>query len=129
MREIKFRFWSGNKMFGHCEGTMDCVKQQACGVYDHVKEHGASIMQYTGFKGKNGVEFYEGDIVRCGDDSFIAEIFFAEKALCWSAQIYHQGAKVEIMTLGRYIFSREKAVRDKAEVIGNIYENPELLKK
>lgn len=73
------------------------------------------LMQYTGLKDKNGVEIYEGDIVRMTrfDDSKTAEIVWKSGALT----VDYSTLILEDLTGIGYTF----------EVIGNIYENPELL--
>ena len=76
-------------------------------------------MQYTGLKDKNGVEIYEGDIVKWGE--FKMEIFWGEDigigyGFCWR-NIRGNGSYHESMT----------GFIDEYEVIGNIYENKELL--
>lgn len=65
------------------------------------------LMQYTGLKDKNGVEIYEGDIV---------------------AMTLSKGSAVEFLT-GSYWFGGKPLweYHDLCEVIGNIYETPELL--
>lgn len=85
--------------------------------------------EFTGLKDKNGKEIFESDVIHCISDTFPAVVVFDEKGLCWSVQLYHHGVKNELMTLGRYIYSRERAVREKIEVIGNIHETPELLEE
>ena len=66
-------------------------------------------MQFTGLTDKNGKEIYEGDIVRYRDGIY----------------------KVDWFENGFYLFRDVRAKFDiwwvDTEVVGNIYENPELL--
>ena len=72
------------------------------------------LMQYTGIKNKNGLEIYEGDIIIC---KYGPEIMMEVK---WIDEGFR--------TLGKYNGDNYVGyVKNSAEVIGNIYENPELL--
>lgn len=76
------------------------------------------LMQSTGLKDKNGVEIFEGDIVIClGPDleETFSTVAFAEGAFCVNHK--HLGVEFEFLCF----------VDSAMEVIGNIYENPELL--
>ena len=116
-REIKFRAWDGTegKMLRHPVELKQLLRQisdrndNSLGG-DAIRRHELDWMQYTGLKDRNGVEIYDDDIVRFngfrenGDD-FIAVIEF--KFNSFVGWFLHKDF----------------------EVIGNIYENPELLKE
>jgi len=114
MKEIKFRAWDGLRMtksgiqFSATDGTLTMVQNMP-------------LMQYTGLKDKNGKEIYEGDIVRCkfafGDN--ICEIVYDEGCF-WVSQ---KNREVQDKAHDNLYWHKEGI-----EVIGNIYENPELLK-
>ena len=122
MREIKFRAWEKHlkKMFLpdtlarlHFNGELPYCFYTIKGQM--ITHKALVLMQYTGLKDKNGIEIYEGDILK-DIDSVVGNVFFADG-----------GFKVDYGKRGDYwLASREGAV---VIIIGNIYENPELLEK
>lgn len=79
------------------------------------------LMQYTGLKDKNGVEVYEGDILQLfyGKENTpltTTKVFFNEEGYWDSKNLSEQ-----------HPFRACYGGFNKCEVIGNIYENPELL--
>jgi uncharacterized phage protein (TIGR01671 family) len=84
------------------------------------------VMQYTGLKDKNGKEIYEGDIVAAFnfiDKNFRHEVIFKNGAFGYTSQ-FLSGF---IPYAGNDNFKWSNGKSDKIEVIGNIYENPELM--
>ena len=123
MREIKFRAWNGYKMYSPTiEGD--------CDISEYLSKT-ENIMQYTGLKDKNGVDIYEGDILK--------EEFGINNRSHWHYEVkfglYYNGLEYEdaIKGCGFYAFCLNNIYDDLSdvsdfEVVGNIYENPELLK-
>ena len=141
MREIKFRVWEKDKkrFLYHRLGEGLCYtaegKAFAFPRY-HELEKRMAVMQFTGLKDKNGKEIYEGDIVlapcapSCKGKRSIkphkCEVRWSSFGLPrWELAIidYEPGFKwsTGYLNIG--------CNGDAFEVIGNIYENPELLKE
>lgn len=117
MREIKFRAWDTAEKqmcpvivadFQDIKARVFCrlPKSGAQGIFS------ADLMQYTGVKDKNGAEIYEGDILL---DDFAEEYYIVK---------FFDGA---------FIAECDGVIYDLADValitavVGNIYENPELV--
>jgi len=77
------------------------------------------IMQYTGLKDRNGKEIYEGDVTRGG--AYLHQIVWMDDKANYGAKVIRgEGVLVRNLTFPlRYV--------DALEVIGNIYENTDLL--
>lgn len=109
-REIKFRAWDK-------DGTLEMIYLNLGDFLDPPQEFeggldGFVVMQYMGRKDKNGKEIYEGDIVRGKAETVVIEW----KDEMWTEEGFITG------------FSELFEGANCYEVIGNIYENPDMLK-
>lgn len=113
MREIKFRTWDiKGKYFRELD--MDVYMFLDGELYwDGNPTDRFELSQFTGLKDKNGKDIYEGDIVKTNEGDWIAKVVYSLDGFCCKD---NEGG-----------FSGY-CQWDKFEVIGNIYENPDLLK-
>ena len=109
MREIKFRVW-------------DPAEKQMCHVIAADFQDNADLMQYTGVKDKNGVEIYEGDIIRGHTGRYQVDC-----VVRWSKG--NCGFIAEPTIIERTYLCLNPGSTKSYEVIGNIYENPELTRE
>lgn len=121
MRELKFRVWDNEskKIYNQDEFilTFDTVGED---VYlnknnEVIPLYSYKLMQSTGLEDENGKEIYEGDILKTKDYYECGELIFKGKVF-----------KVE--NIDFYINSCMCLNCQDAEIIGNIYENENLLK-
>jgi uncharacterized phage protein (TIGR01671 family) len=134
MREIKFRVYDTLSKQILSIVSLDFKKQKWSGVRSEGELwHGffpeVHLMQYTGLKDKNGREIYESDIVEyyyCKSDCMKPNYEKNAHEIKTSEVIFDYGMfGVE----GCAINLSHVGIRKQIEVIGNIYENPELLKE
>lgn len=124
-RKIKFRAWDKKTKSMIKEvyeiGLGNRNNPEKWLVGDDRQTDNFELMQYTGLKDKNGKEIYEGDILRCYfDKNQIADWLY----LHFSDKVLEQGFFDEIVEIPE-IYT--KSFPENIEVLGNIYENPELL--
>jgi len=121
-REIKFRFWTPDKrMLDDHEGWVEGIGINY--ALECSASYGYVIMQFTGLKDKNGTDIYEGDIVKYTYSHYKKQIEVITDVY-WN---YHGFYMRENQT--KLIDARALIVMKKeGEIIGNIYENPELIK-
>jgi len=126
MRSIKFRAWDSDE-------KVMLVDWREC--YDWTINRAFSdteykIMQYTGLKDRNGKEIYEGDIIERqeypyynnGLRNYLSVVDWFDEDACWYANIYAVSDRVVGSACGGILGEYSDW-----EVIGNIYENGDLL--
>jgi len=106
-REIKFRAWDGEKI-------LKDIPIKSVSIGNNLEMMGTTLilMQFTGLHDKNNVDFFEGDIATdINDEKY--EVIFSDGAFV----VIHDGNVIELLS----------EVASDIEIIGNIYENPNLL--
>lgn len=129
MREMKFKAY--DKEYGLSDpftfGWVITFKTKTV-FKSHVSE-GMQVMQYTGLHDKNGKEIYEGDVIRCQTNN--------------KFKYPHKGQVIYLKHIAGFGITTEPIISESTgkeeeaftyfnynenfEVIGNIYENPDLL--
>ena len=126
MKEVKFRGWDKELDF------MISIKRYKIDFNGQVlfdnndkelynQTNKIELMQYTGLKDKNGVEIYESDIIKAIWSKDCDEYIANEE---WIGDIFFNYGSFDIN--GEWCVALN-CFNGTLEVIGNIYENPELL--
>lgn len=128
MREIKFRAWLKyrkeivdveeidfmNKVINYIDNDYENNRQEIIGAcFEDIE-----LMEYTGLKDKNEKEIYEGDIVKLRANHGIGVVKYYDE---WGAFVVEYIKPRPLAVLGMNYYKED------IEVIGNIYENSELL--
>lgn len=123
MREIKFQVWDSERKqmyhmsqnrfsFGLFEGHRAVSWEDV-----FAEKHDELIpLQYTGLKDRNGKEIYEGDILQ--DPTGVGEVEWVQEHCAFVVFAKNPNKYHSLESDGTLLYS---------EVIGNIYETPELL--
>ena len=131
MRDIKFRAWDFNNK--RMIAPSELIFHEHTDVEDHFTDKQFHFLQFTGLKDKSGVEIYECDIVKWDDCSngrhwrvAVVELFPALQFKCFDCPaIVNSSAHGHTFKFGSFIYTD---THNHLEMIGNIYENHELLK-
>ena len=119
MRKIKFRGWhtEGKEMVYMHQLPLHSryPKRSLADVFSNLHMNWV-LMQYSGVKDKEGAEIFEGDIIKTGDNKFRGVVEY--ESHCYHINRYQHGVK---MASGINMYYSG------IQVIGNIYENKDLL--
>jgi uncharacterized phage protein (TIGR01671 family) len=126
MREIKFRVWSKDrKMFVMDGMSVEDIQEDATHSVHLpmlIKQEECVWQQYTGLKDKNGKEIYEGDLI-----NFSWQAGHKEFYECKNQEVFYNNECASFVFGKDEICMLDRVVYDTLEVVGNVFENPELL--
>ena len=137
MREIKFRAWNQRRWLHSWEVAITAEgkvilyePQDECWFFIDELPYEIQISEFTGLKDKNRVEIYEGDIVKWHNfyPQYNMQVRWASwicRFMMWAIPTI-KGDWIENFTNVPFAELSEYYTKH-YEVIGNIYENPELL--
>jgi uncharacterized phage protein (TIGR01671 family) len=140
MRKLKFRCWDKEekKMYPCSSPWMGNVMVVLeLGVFRAQPENDLEVMQFTGLEDKNGKDVYEGDIIKCGDNGEnFPQDYDEEKDEFVDVGTYevigstedYPAFEIKPNPIEECNGLSQALATGYIEVIGNIYENPELLK-
>lgn len=119
MREIKFRVWD-KVLQTWSKNSIDLAYTQD-GIISFVQGDRFELVQFTGLHDKNGKEIYEGYVLK-------SSYWACNCHVIWKGGGFtlEEGEQTEV--LERNLQDDEGLPLMVIEVIGNIYQNPELLK-
>lgn len=129
-REIKFRAWDGDRMtncgiqFNNTTGMLE-------------NKGNIALMQFTGLRDANGIEIYEGDVLKLEHGKhywiYVVSVIDGFGSLLFACEIENNlsvDSESDRFTFQKQpvkLGSRRDFVSDRMQVIGNIYEHPHLL--
>jgi len=113
-REIKFRAWNTiNKEMSDVFNHSDLINANLHHIYPKYDPDDYIVMQYTGLRDKNGKEIYGGDVLNL--NGTIYEVYFDKGCFLVRMKEYPDN-RMELMQ-----------IYNRSVIIGNKFENPELL--
>lgn len=110
----KFRAW--DKETQTMNGMAEIYRNRNQEIELHPRDENIILMQSTGLKDKNDKEIFEGDIIGSKDGFLNGVVLYRPDLAMWTTDLIRYNN-----------FERLCNVASSREIIGNIYENPELL--
>ena len=98
--------------------TIEIINENSASYFFDYEVIPETVGQFTGLRDKNDKKTFEGDILSMGDGNVPSYVFWSEKNSAWEA---HNIPRNEDYALDRF------GKRYIEKIIGNIYDNPELL--
>lgn len=133
-REIKFRAWNSLQNRYDQRFPLELKDFGDLGYTLTHKYNGFIFQQYTGLKDKNGKEIYEGDICFVKrPNTFFSKgenmiVEYNENNCCFMYKYNRSDWNWCFGNSGHYLIGKNNGNSTVCEIIGNIYENPNLLK-
>lgn len=133
MREPKYRIWIKDEG-AMCYGLRATSSQHFTNSFRY-RKHEVVLMQYTGLKDKNGKEIYEGDIIKIIKHTSHEDMVYIKESIgvvkfyygSFIMEVFREKDRKHVNYIRQLTDIAEFIKMDNVEVIGNIYENPELL--
>jgi len=141
MREIKFRAWDVEEQYMYeCVSVATTRENKWITMivnklgYITSIEGPYELMQYTGLKVNGDIELYEGDIVPVKSSVYFGwkqgrEHFKANAVVVYDEKEMRYRFLAYTKDFGKQYVDFDKSIRQSYKIIGNIYENPELLEE
>lgn len=125
MREIKFRAWDKTRKQIFKVTNIDLLRERVeiwvSLIATVLRFSEIELMQYTGLKDKNSVEIYEGDILK-NEKGYIGYVAFLKQESGYVVVLKNSDYRLGHRNTGEHY-----KVAQGHEVIGNKFDNPELL--
>jgi uncharacterized phage protein (TIGR01671 family) len=120
MREIKFRIWNVD---ANCWIALESNMKDITWLrFNKFNVNNLIFQQFTGLKDRNGQNIYEGDLI-----NFSWQVDYGEFCDNKNQEVFYNNESACFVFGKDIICMLDRVVYDTLEVVGNVFENPELL--